>query len=165
VFLPVFARDILGGGSQLLGFLTGALGAGALTGAVFLASRKSVAILPKLIFGSAIIFALGLMSMSLSTNTALSLVLLYVTGFGMIVLYASTNTLLQTIVDDGKRGRIMSLYGMSFLGVTPLGSLLLGAISGSIGVQITLLISSMVSLGAVVLYLRRIKVVKEAVGT
>lgn len=165
VFLPVFARDILGGDSQLLGFLTGALGAGALTGAIYLASRKSVATLPKLIFGSAIIFALGLMSMSLSTNTALSLVLLYITGFGMIVLYASTNTLLQTIVDDGKRGRIMSLYGMSFLGVTPLGSLLLGTISGSIGVQITLLLSSMVSLGAVVLYSRRIKVINLAVSS
>ncbi|MDY0254122.1 MAG: MFS transporter [Tenuifilaceae bacterium] len=164
VFMPVFAKDILGGGSQLLGFLTGALGAGALTGAIYLASRKNVSTLPKLILSSAIVFALGLMSMSLSTSIALSLVLLYITGFGMIVQYASTNTLIQTIVDDGKRGRVMSLYGMSFLGVTPLGSLLLGTISGSIGVQITLLASSVVCLVAVAIYSRRVKVVKEAIG-
>jgi MFS family permease len=164
VFMPVFAKDILGGGSQLLGFLTGALGAGALTGAIYLASRKNVSTLPKLILGSAIVFALGLMSMSLSTNIALSLVLLYITGFGMIVQYASTNTLIQTIVDDGKRGRVMSLYGMSFLGVTPLGSLLLGTISGSIGVQVTLLASSVVCLAAVAIYSRRVKVVREAIG-
>jgi MFS family permease len=164
VFLPVFAKDILGGGSQLLGFLTGALGAGALTGAVYLASRKGVRMLPKLIVGSAIAFALGLFSLSLSSNIAISLVLLFFTGFGMIVQYASTNTLLQTIVDDSKRGRIMSLYGMSFLGVTPVGSLMLGAISGSIGVQITLLASSVVCLLAVGIYYRRVGVVIDAIG-
>jgi MFS family permease len=164
VFLPVFARDILGGDSQLLGFLTGALGAGALTGAIYLASRKTISGLPKLIVGTAILFALGLMSLSLSTSSYLSLALLYFTGFGMIVQYASTNTLIQVIVDDSKRGRVMSLYGMSFLGVTPLGSLLLGTISGSIGVQVTLLASSVVCLGAVAIYSRRVKVVREAIG-
>ncbi|MDD3892856.1 MAG: MFS transporter [Bacteroidales bacterium] len=162
VFLPVFARDILGGDSQLLGFLTGALGAGALTGAVYLASRKGMKQLPRMIFFAAILFAMGLMSLSLSTNIILSLVLLYFTGFGMIVQFASTNTLIQSIVDDSKRGRIMALYGMSFLGVTPVGSLLLGAISGAIGVQITLFISSIFCLGAAALFSRRVNIVKAA---
>jgi MFS family permease len=162
VFLPVFARDILGGDSQLLGFLTGALGAGALTGAVYLASQKGMKQLPRMIFFAAIAFALGLMALSLSSNISLSLILLYFTGFGMIVQYASTNTLLQSIVDDSKRGRIMALYGMSFLGVTPVGSLLLGAISGEVGVQITLFASSIVCLGAAVLFSRRINFVKAA---
>ncbi|MDD2196449.1 MAG: MFS transporter [Bacteroidales bacterium] len=162
VFLPVFARDILGGDSQLLGFLTGALGAGALTGAVYLASRKGMKQLPRMIFFAAILFAIGLMSLSLSTNIILSLVLLYFTGFGMIVQFASTNTLIQSIVDDSKRGRIMALYGMSFLGVTPVGSLLLGAISGAIGVQITLFISSIFCLGAAALFSRRVNIVKAA---
>lgn len=162
VFLPVFARDILGGDSQLLGFLTGALGAGALTGAVYLASRKGMKQLPRMIFFAAILFAVGLMSLSLSTSIILSLVLLYFTGFGMIIQYASTNTLIQTIVDDSKRGRVMALYGMSFLGVTPVGSLLLGAVSGAIGVQITLFISSIVCLGAAALFSRRVNIVKAA---
>lgn len=162
VFLPVFARDILGGDSQLLGFLTGALGAGALTGAVYLASRKGMKQLPRMIFFAAILFAVGLMSLSLSTSIILSLVLLYFTGFGMIIQYASTNTLIQTIVDDSKRGRVMALYAMSFLGVTPVGSLLLGAVSGAIGVQITLFISSIVCLGAAALFSRRVNIVKAA---
>ncbi len=146
VFLPVFAKDILGGDSQLLGFLTGALGAGALTGAIYLASRRGIKLLPKLILGASIVFGLGLFSLSLSTNITISMLLLYITGFGMISMYASTNTLIQTIVDEDKRGRVMSLYGMSFLGVTPLGSLLLGSISGAIGVQTTLLGASVICL-------------------
>ncbi len=162
VFLPVFARDILGGDSQLLGFLTGALGAGALTGAVYLASRKNLKQLPSMIFFTAIVFALGLMSLSLSTSVMLSLGLLYLTGLGMIIQYASTNTLIQTIVDDSKRGRVMALYGMSFLGVTPVGSLLLGSIAGAIGVQITLFASSVVCLVAAGLYSRRIGKVKQS---
>ncbi|HCY00488.1 MAG TPA: MFS transporter, partial [Bacteroidales bacterium] len=138
------------------------LGAGALTGAVYLASRKGMKQLPRMIFFAAILFAMGLMSLSLSTNIILSLVLLYFTGFGMIVQFASTNTLIQSLVDDSKRGRIMALYGMSFLGVTPVGSLLLGAISGAIGVQITLFISSIVCLGAAALFSRRVNIVKAA---
>jgi MFS family permease len=164
VFLPVFAKDILGGSSELLGFLTGALGAGALTGAIYLAARKGVRMLPKLIIISAIVFSLGLFSLSLSTRVSVSLILLFFTGFGMIVQYASTNTLLQTLVEDSKRGRIMSLYGMSFLGVTPIGSLMLGAISGSIGVQITLLASSIVCLLAAGIYYRRIGTIIDAIG-
>lgn len=164
VFLPVFAKDILGGGAQLLGFLTGALGAGALIGAVYLASRSGIKLLPKLIVGTSLVFGFGLLSLSLSTNTIVSLALLFVTGFGMIVQYASTNTLIQSIVDDSKRGRIMSLYSMSFLGVTPVGSLLLGAISGSVGVQITLFASSLLCLVASGFYNRRLSVVRDAIS-
>lgn len=163
VFLPVFAKDILGGNSQLLGFLTGSLGAGALLGAIYLASRKGVKQLPKLIMATAIVFAIGLMSFSFSNYIPLSLFILFFTGFGMIVQYASTNTLLQTIVDEDKRGRIMALYSMSFLGVTPVGSLLLGTISGSVGVQITLFVSSIVCLLAAGIYFKRIGVVLKAV--
>jgi MFS family permease len=164
VFMPVFAKDILGGGSQLLGFLTGAFGAGALTGAVYLASQKGVYKLPKLIFITSVIFSLGLFSLSLSTSIILSLLVLYITGFGMIVQFASSNTLIQTIVDDSKRGRVMALYGMSFLGITPLGSLLLGSISGAIGVQITLLVASLICLLGGIIYYPRIKVVAKAIG-
>ncbi len=163
VFLPVFAKDILGGDAQLLGFLTGSLGAGALTGAIYLASRKTIKFLPILIIWTSALFAIGLLFMSLSTTVTISLILLYFVGFGMIVQFASTNTLIQTLVDEDKRGRIMALYGLSFLGITPLGSLLLGSIAGSIGVQITLLASSIVCLGATFIYSRRLKHVVDAI--
>ena len=163
VFMPVFAKDILGGGSQLLGFLTGAFGAGALTGAVYLASQKGVHKLPKLIFITSVVFALGLFSLSQSTSVMLSLVMLYIAGFGMIVQFASSNTLIQTIVDDSKRGRVMALYGMSFLGITPLGSLLLGSVSGAIGVQITLMGASLICLFGGIIFYPRIKAISKAI--
>ncbi|MDY0199537.1 MAG: MFS transporter [Bacteroidales bacterium] len=164
VFMPIFAKDILGGGAQLLGFLTGAFGAGALTGAIYLASLQGVRKLPKLIFVTSLVFALGLFSLSLSTSIALSLVMLYITGFGMIVQFASSNTLIQTIVDDTKRGRVMALYGMSFLGITPLGSLLLGTISESVGVQLTLMVASLICLTAGVIFYPKVKVLVESIG-
>jgi len=163
VFLPVFARDILHGGSQMLGFLTGSMGAGALLGAFYLASRKGVCGMPRLILISAITFALALMGFSLSIFPALSLVLMFFTGFGMIVQFASTNTLLQTIVDEDKRGRVVALYGMSFMGITPLGSLLLGTITPWAGVQYTLLVSGFICLLAALSFSRKIPKVKEVV--
>lgn len=163
VFMPIFAKDILGGGAQLLGFLTGAFGAGALTGAVYLASQKGLRTLPKLIFITSIFFSLGLFSLSLSTNIILSLVMLYIAGFGMIVQFASSNTLIQTIVDDNKRGRVMALYGMSFLGITPLGSLLLGSISESVGVQLTLMVSSLICLVTGIIFYPKVKVLGESI--
>ena len=143
--------------------LTGAVGAGALTGAFYLASRSSVASLPKLILFTAILFGVGLMGFSLSSISALSLALLFITGFGMIVQFASVNTLLQTIVEDSKRGRIMALYGMSFLGITPLGSLLLGSVTSAIGVPYTLLISASLCLLAGLSYSRRVRYVHNAI--
>ncbi len=163
VFLPVFARDILHGGSQMLGFLTGSMGAGALFGAFYLASRKSICGFPKLILISAITFGLALMGFSLSVYPALSLILMFLTGFGMIVQFASTNTLLQTIVDEDKRGRVVALYGMSFMGITPLGSLLLGTITPWAGVRYTILVSGFICLISALNYSRRIPMVKEVV--
>lgn len=161
VFMPVFARDILHGNSQLLGFLTGSLGAGALVGAFYLASRKSIKNLPVIILISSTLFGIGLFSFSLSTYVAVSLTVIFITGFGMIVLFASTNTLLQHIVDEDKRGRVLALYGLSFMGITPLGSLLLGSVSPSIGVQYTLAISGMLCLLAAVLFGRKYKLVAQ----
>ncbi len=164
-FLPVFARDILQGDSQTLGLLVGAVGAGALTGAFYLASRRHIRGIPAMISITALLFAISLMAFSLSSITWLSLVLLYLTGFGMIVQFASTNTLLQTVVAEDKRGRVMSLYGLSFMGITPLGSLLLGALAASFGVPLTLLISAAVCLLAALLFLKKVKLVKEMLGT
>lgn len=163
VFMPVYAKDILGGGAELLGFLTGSMGAGALVGAFYLASRKTLCGIPRLILLAAAVFSVGLMGFAFSTVTILSLVLIFFIGFGMIVEFASTNTLLQTIVDEDKRGRVVSLYGMSFLGITPLGSLLLGSLSHQWGVNVVLFVSGIFCLLAVVLYARRVPIITHVV--
>ncbi|WP_068838314.1 MFS transporter [Pontibacter akesuensis] len=138
VLLPVFARDILHGGANTLGYLMGASGFGALGGALFLAQRKSVEGLGKVIIFTMLLFGLALIAFSFSEMFLLSLVLMLVTGFGMIVTMASCNTLLQTIVDDDKRGRVMSLYATAFMGMAPIGSVLAGAVAEDVGVAYTL---------------------------
>jgi len=139
VLMPVFARDILGGNANTLGFLMGASGIGALAGALYLAPRKSAMGLGKVIVAAAIIFGFGLIAFSFSTILWVSLLCMLFVGFGMIVQMASCNTILQTIVDDDKRGRVMSFYSMASLGMAPFGSLLAGAIAERIGVGYTLL--------------------------
>lgn len=135
ILLPIFAKEILHGGPDTLGFLTGATGMGALFGALYLASRTEIRGLVRGIplgfgfFGVAIIF------FAWSENLYFSILLLAITGFCMICGWAACNTLLQAVVDDDKRARIMSLYMMSFMGTAPLGSLLMGYLSQTIGPQ------------------------------
>ncbi|WP_250419193.1 MULTISPECIES: MFS transporter [Pontibacter] len=138
VLLPVFARDILHGGANTLGFLMGASGVGALAGALFLAQRKSVVGLGKVIVFTMLLFGFALIAFSFSKVLVVSLLLMLLTGFGMIVTMASCNTLLQTIVEDDKRGRVMSLYATAFMGMAPIGSMLAGAVAEIIGVSYTL---------------------------
>lgn len=138
VLMPVFARDILHGGANTLGYLMGASGIGALAGALFLAQRNTVIGLGRVMIFTMLIFALGLIAFSFSDILLVSLLCMLVSGFGMIVTMASCNTLLQTIVDDDKRGRVMSLYSMAFMGMAPFGSMLAGAVAEYIGVTFTL---------------------------
>jgi MFS family permease len=133
VLMPVFARDIFHGGPHTLGFLMGATGIGALGGAIFLASRKHVQGLEKMIPRSAALFGFGLILLSFTPDFRFGVPVLVGTGFGIIVALASCNIVLQTIVDDDKRGRIMSFYAMAFMGMAPLGSLMVGAMAGKIG--------------------------------
>jgi len=135
VLMPVFARDILKGGPQVLGFLMTAVGAGALTGALYLASRKSVLGLGRLIPAAALVFGASLILFSFSRSILLSILLLYVAGVGMMVQIASCNTILQTIADDDKRGRVMSFYSLSFMGMAPFGSLIMGWLAGKVNAQ------------------------------
>ncbi len=127
VLMPAFTdKTLLGGGPGTLGMLMAATGLGALLGAIVLAARRSVLGLGRLIPMATVGFGITLIAFSFSRHLSLSLALLAGTGFCMITQMAAGNTLLQTIVDDDKRGRIMSLFGMSFLGMMPLGSLLMG---------------------------------------
>lgn len=155
VFLPVYARDILHGDSTLLGFLTGAFGMGALGGAFYLTSVRQVEGLPVKISIATTILSVGLMGFSHSGITSLSLVLLFVSGFGMIFSFAATNTLLQTITEQSKRGRVLSLYGMTFMGITPLGSLLMGSMTTFWGEPLTLLLCGGVCLIVAIVFFRK----------
>jgi MFS family permease len=133
VLLPVFAEDVLGGGPAALGLLSGATGVGALAGALYLASRRSVLGLGRVIVLAAGLFGAALIAFSLSRALWLSLGLMALAGLGMMVQMAASNTILQTIVEDDKRGRVMSLYGMAFLGMAPFGSLLAGVVADRLG--------------------------------
>lgn len=157
--MPLFAADILGGDSQTLGILTGSLGAGALAGALFLASQRNIRRIPTLTFRAALAFATGLAIFSLSQNAFLSIAALMVTGFGMIMQFNATNTLLQSISDDDKRGRIVSLYSLTFMGITPLGSLLAGAIAEYIGVPFTVFAFSVICMASALFFGKRVKLV------
>lgn len=140
VLMPVVAKEILHGDSHTFGFLMGASGFGALLGALYLASRKSVVGLGKILPLSAALFGAALMAFSLSRNYWLSLVLMVAAGLGMMLQMAGSNTILQTIVDDDKRGRVMSLYTMAFMGTAPFGSILVGWLASLVGTPLTILI-------------------------
>ena len=150
VLMPIFATDILHGGSHTLGFLMAASGVGALCGAVFLAARKTVVGLGRYIPRMAGLFGIGLIGFSISRVEWLSMILMVVTGLGFMVQMATSNTIIQTIVDEDKRGRVMSFYTMAFMGTAPFGSLLAGSLAAQIGAPNTLLIGGVCCvLGAV----------------
>lgn len=153
--MPLFAAEILQGDSQMLGVLTGALGAGALTGAFFLASRKNVQSIPRLTYLTSLMFAIGLAVFALSSFTALSILALVLTGFGMIVHFNSTNSLIQSIADEDKRGRVIALYSLTFMGITPLGSLLAGTVAESIGVPYTVFAFSLLCIVSALVFGKR----------
>ena len=140
VLMPIFAGRILHGGPHTLGFLMGATGVGALGGAVYLASRRSVLGLGRIIPVAAALFGAGLIGFSFSRNVLLSLALMLLTGAGFMVQMASSNTIIQTIVREEMRGRVMAFYTMAFMGTAPFGSLLAGALAARVGAPRTLLV-------------------------
>ena len=163
ILMPIMAKDILSGGPGTLGFLMGATGVGALAGAVYLASRKTVIGLTRWIAISAAIFGMGLVAFSLSRNLWLSMSLLFVVGFGMMVQMAASNTILQTIADDDKRGRVMSFYTMAFIGMAPIGSLLAGSLAGRFGAPATLLISGIICVVGSLLFVSKIPRLRQEI--
>lgn len=138
--MPIFAGAILHGGAHTLGFLMAASGVGALIGAVRLAARPSVLGLDRVIPMTAAGFGAALIAFADSRLLWLSLLLLVVTGFCFMQQMAASNTILQTIVEDKKRGRVMSFYSMAFQGMAPFGSLAAGAAASRIGAPHTLMI-------------------------
>src|ERR1019366_6717834 len=140
-----------------------ASGLGALVGALYLASRKSVLGLGRVIVGSATLFGVGLVGLSRVGVLWLALPLMLVTGGGMMLQMSSSNTILQTIVDEDKRGRVMSLFAMAFFGASPIGSLLAGALASRMGAQNTILVGGLVCIVAAGVFLRQLPELRRVV--
>ncbi len=139
VLMPSIATKMLHGDATTYGYLMTASGVGALAAAIYLASRRSVLGLSLRLTLAPGVFGIGLIAFAMSRSLWLSLALLVVMGFAMMLQMAASNTILQTIVEPDKRGRVMSFYTMSFLGMAPLGSLLAGAVADSFGAPVTLI--------------------------
>ncbi len=156
VLLPIFAREILHGGAHTFGFLMGAVGIGAMASTLYLASRRSVLGLERLIAVCSSLFGVAVACFALSDNISLSLFFLCLSGFMAMAQVASSNTILQTIVDNDKRGRVMSFFTMSFMGASPLGGLAAGFIATRIGVRATLVMGGMTCLAGGIVFARRL---------
>lgn len=140
--IPIFAKDILKGNSGTQGLLMSTAGIGALTGSLILASRKSIkGMVERLVYiGCGV--SLAMMVFSRSQSLPFSMFMMLFIGFGMMMTMATTNTLIQSIVSDEMRGRVLSAYTMAFMSTSPFGGLLLGALSSKIGAQSTMMISA-----------------------
>ncbi|MGH9565262.1 MAG: MFS transporter, partial [Candidatus Angelobacter sp.] len=163
VLMPIFAGNILHGGAHTLGFLMGATGVGALTGAVILAARKTVIGLGRLIVFASALFGAGLVAFASSRLLWLSLVMMFFVGFGMMQHMASSNTILQTITPDDKRGRVMSYYTVAIVGMMPFGSLLSGALAARMGAPATLALGGACCMFAAGLFAFRLNRIRQLV--
>ncbi len=146
VLMPVYAAEVLGGGAHTLGFLMTAAGGGALLGALWLASRRTTSDIGRNIPTSGAVFGAGLIAFAFSRVLWLSIPVMVVAGMGLMVQIASCNTLLQTIVEDNKRGRVMAFFLMAYFGTMPFGSLAAGAVSTRIGAPYTLALGGVICL-------------------
>ncbi|MGB2624844.1 MAG: MFS transporter [Candidatus Acidiferrum sp.] len=163
VLMPVFAIKILHGGPHTYGFLMGAVGVGALISAYSLALRPNVRGLTKMIPISSGLFGAGLIFFGISHLVWLSLLLLSICGFGMMQQMAASNTIIQTIVEEDKRGRVMSYYTAAFVGMAPFGSLLAGTLAGAIGATKTVIVSGVCCLAGAIWFTTRLKAVREVI--
>src|SRR6185437_6491861 len=160
VLMPIFASQVLHGGPHTLGYLMGASGVGALISAISLALRKSVRGLTTMIQISAFLFGSGLILFGLSHHLVLSLLLMLVVGFGMMQGLAASNTVIQTLVPEDKRGRVMSYYTMAFVGMAPFGSLLAGALAHRFGAPHAIMITGTFCLAGSIWFTTRLKSIR-----
>lgn len=157
VLVPVVAAQILRGGPHTLGFLMASAGCGAMLGALWLAARRGEGGLERAIRNASIIFGCGLIGFALSRALWLSMASLVVTGIGFMVQIASSNTLLQTVVEDDKRGRVMSIFVMALLGTAPLGALFAGSFGDRFGAPRTLFMAGLACIAGAAWFARRLK--------
>lgn len=161
--MPYFARDVFGGDSRTLGFLISAAGCGAVSGMVYLALRPSVRGLLTLIAAASALTGAALLAFSFANSLWTALPLTYLSGMGMMLAVASTNTILQTIVEDRLRARVAAIYIMCFLGVSPLGALAAGSLAQYIGPPAVLAFGGGLALAGAALYARTLPAIRRAI--
>jgi MFS family permease len=163
ILVPIFAEKILGGNAETLGFLMGASGLGALSGGIYLATRRTIVGIGNLIAIAPAILGVGLIAFAISRFLAFSLFTMLFIGLGTILQIAASNTFLQTIVEEDKRGRLMSLYTMSFLGMIPVGNLLGGVLASHIGAPNTLILDGIACIIGSIVFYRKLPSLKKLV--
>lgn len=163
VLMPILAGRILRGGPDTLGFLMGAVGMGALVSGVTLAMRKNVVGLEKMIPLAATLLGAGLVLSAISRVLWLAMMLMVITGYGMMQQMAASNTIIQTLVPEDKRGRVMSYYTMAFVGMAPFGSLLAGTLAHAVGVPLTLLINGFCCIAGAIWFATRLKYIRPLI--
>ncbi|MEH2013532.1 MFS transporter [Nostoc sp.] len=161
ILVPVIAEQVLKGGAETLGFLMAASGVGALTGGIYLATRQTILGIGQLIALAPAILGIGLIAFSFSRFLPLSLFTMLFVGLGTILQIAASNTFLQTIVEDDKRGRLMSLYTMSFLGMIPVGNLLGGVLASHLGATNTLIIDGIACILGSIIFSRQLPALRK----
>jgi MFS family permease len=165
VLMPIFAKVVLHGGPHTLGFLMGSMGLGALLSALSLAARRNVRGLVRIIPVAAGVFGLGLVGLGLSHWFWFSMFTVFIAGMGMMQGMAASNTVIQTIVTDDKRGRVMSYYTMAFMGMAPFGSLLAGTMAHNFGAPMTVLTNGIVVLLGAAWFATRLPAVRRQIRT
>ncbi len=165
VLMPVFAGDVFGGTARTFGVLIGFAGFGAIVATLYLASRRNIKGLATVIAVAPMVCGIALMLFSQSRTLWLSQVLMVFVGFGIICHAASINTVLQSVVDEDKRGRVMSFYTMCFIGAAPLGSLALGQLAQVIGAPTTFLLAGGICLIAGIVFYGRLKTWRQNIST
>jgi MFS family permease len=163
VLMPIFAAQVLHGGPHTLGLLMGASGVGALVSALSLAVRKTVLGLGRMIPIAALSFGAGLILFGLSRVLWLSMFMMLFTGFGMMQGMAASNTIIQTVVPEDRRGRVMSYYTMAFVGMAPFGSLLAGGLAHKLGAPHTVIITGTVVILGGLWFATRLKALREEI--
>lgn len=162
VLMPIFADTILHGGAEALGLLMSATGVGAILGSIYMAARTGVRGLSRTITLATISYSAALILFALSRNLHLSMLLLVPVGFSMMLSVAATNTTLQTLTPDALRGRVISFYGMMFLGMVPLGSLLAGWLADLIGAPLTVGLGALFCIAGALAFNRKRPLVRAA---
>jgi MFS family permease len=161
--MPIFAKEVFGGDARTLGLLISASALGALCGTIYLANRISLAGLSRVIIAASFCAGIGVALFSQSRLLPLSLALMLPIGFGLFATAVTTNTILQSIADEDKRGRVVSIYGMCFLGMAPVGNFIAGSVASHIGAPAALLINGLVCTLAACLFALKIRSWRDAI--